>query len=282
MLLVKEAFAKALKSFEDKSILRPKFSIEIILAAILKVKRLDIYLYFLKELTVEEENLYNVYVKKRLTGEPIEYILGYVEFYDCILAITPKVLIPRIETEYLVSIIIKEMVGCDYTGKMVWDICCGSGCIGISLKKHLPTINVIMSDICQEALAVADNNCKKNGVQAVIRQGDMLMPFEGEKADFIICNPPYVSEEEYNVLSDEVKNFEPKKALIAGPRGLDFYDKLANNILKYLQPHGKVFLEIGYQQKEAVFELFKNGPWKRIEKIKDLSCHDRFFFLEVE
>jgi len=165
---------------------------------------------------------------------------------------------------------------------VVWDICTGSGCIGVSLKKKNPKAHVVLSDISPAALAVAKQNAMHNEIDVECRLGDLLEPFTGQKADIIVCNPPYISTVEYLDLDSCVKDYEPKLALVGGDHGGEFYKKMEESLENFLRPGGKVFFEIGYRQGNWIFELFSKSVWKQKMVIKDWSGHDRFFFLEIE
>ncbi|MBI3900732.1 MAG: peptide chain release factor N(5)-glutamine methyltransferase, partial [Chlamydiia bacterium] len=184
--------------------------------------------------------------------EPWEYILGEISFYDCRVRVDQRALIPRCETELLVDLIVKLT-----PQGTLWDLCTGSGCIGIALKKHLPHLDVSLSDLSSDALSLALENCQINQIDLPLYQGDLLTPFQGKKADYIVCNPPYVSEEEYLFLDLSVKAFEPKMALVAKNRGLFFYQRLAVEALDYLPSGGQNFLDIGHFQIKAVKEISK-------------------------
>ena len=123
-----------------------------------------------------------------------------------------------------------------------------------------------------EALALAAENARLNGVDVELRSGDLLAPFSGEKADFVVCNPPYVSEQEYAALSPSVADFEPKRALLGGAKGTEFYERLKRELPAYLNPGGKVFFEIGSGQGGALKKLFPKG-----ELESDWAGHPRFF-----
>lgn len=209
----------------------------------------------------------------RLLGEgmPLDYIIGHTPFLQCNLHVTDAVLIPRPETEQLASMVISYLQTIDTSGKVLWDLCTGSGALGIAIKKYIPSLNVFLSDISPEALRIAGINCKRNEVEATLVEGDLLEPFSGMQADFIVCNPPYVAEHEYESLERGVK-YEPKNALVGGEEGLDFYKRLALGIKK-----GCIWLEIGEGQGEAVQKIFGGGVVKN-----DFSGRQRFFFLEKE
>lgn len=239
---------------------------EEVLAHVLKLKRMDLYLQFDRPLIEGELAPIREAIKRCAKNEPLAYILGSVEFFGCQIQVTPSVLIPRPETEILVEKIAKEA-----KEGMLWDLCTGSGCIGIALKKANPSLEVVLSDVSADALAVASHNAKANGVEVTILQGDLLAPFAGKRADWIVCNPPYISEAEYATLDPSVKEFEPKLALLGGASGLEFYERLRREAARYLNPSGVLFCEIGAFQKEALQKLF---PGAQIQT--DWAGHNRY------
>lgn len=257
----------------------PKHEAENLLCDSLSISKTEIYSNPNRELTSEEFEHWSTYLKRRLSGEPLAYIHGEVEFYNCKIAVNSSVLIPRNETEQLVDRLIKEHSKNELS---VWDLCCGSGAIGIALKKQLPHWNVTLSDICPDALALARENAKTNAVDVEFIEGDLLQPFQGKKADLIVSNPPYIPEKDILELDKEVKDHEPIKALDGGGDGLDFYRRFAEISKMYLNPGGKLCLEIGYDQGEAVDELFKKAGWDRRRLERDWSGQNRFFFVENE
>lgn len=163
-----------------------------------------------------------------------------------------------------------------YKRKTLLDLCTGSGCMGIALKKRFPALNVYLSDISPEALAVARENAAANDVEVVCLQGDLFAPLDGIKVDYLVCNPPYIAEAEYEHLSREVKDFEPRLALVSGESGLEFYERLALELPGHLNLNARIFLEIGSNQGPAVIKLFSQPIWKDAALLKDWSGHDRF------
>ncbi|HLB52683.1 MAG TPA: peptide chain release factor N(5)-glutamine methyltransferase [Chlamydiales bacterium] len=224
-----------------------------------------------KELSLRSDR--QALLERGASGEPWEYILGNVAFYGCQIHVDRRTLIPRCETEWLVDRIAKE----NPKGAL-WDICTGSGCIGIALKKNFPYLEVSISDLSSDALSLALKNSQVNQVDISFYQGDFLTPFLGKKADWIVSNPPYVSEEEYLTLDLSVKEFEPKMALIAENEGLKFYQRFASEAPSFLHPGGHIFLEIGYQQGERVKKIFHTEKWRDQKVFQDLSGKDRFFY----
>lgn len=251
---------------------------EELLAVVLKCDRIGLYMQFDQPLLESEISLYREYIGRAAKHEPYEYILGYVTFFECTLKINDSVLIPRQETEILLDKVCQGLSG---EGVAVWDVCTGSGCLGIGLKKALPQHHVTLSDLSDDALKVAKENAASNGVEVDLLQGDLLEPFAGKKADVILCNPPYVTEKEYLGLDASVREYEPKMALIAGVTGLDFYRRLNEELPKFLNIGAKVFLEMGNAQGEQIKEIFSSPAWGKGEVIQDWSGHDRFFFLET-
>ncbi len=243
---------------------------EEVIADALCVKRLDLYLQFDRPLDEAElENCRKVIIR-RGEREPSQYIAGQVEFARVRLKVTSDVLIPRPETEVLVEMIAKTPL----EGRL-FDVCTGSGAIAIALKKRFPDLEVVASDLSPKALAVAKENALTAGVKIEFVQGDLLEPFVG-MCDYLVCNPPYLSEEEYNAVDLEVKH-EPKMALIAGKSGLEIYRRLdLKGIVRK-----KAWLEIGRGQGEAVKEIFQSKGYQ-CHFESDWSGHDRFFFLEMD
>ena len=246
-----------------------------LLAHVLGVSRVQIYMDFNRPLSEGELSRYRQGLRRLITKEPLQYILGEVEFFGCKIKVNTSVLIPRQETEILVDMISKELDALDLTDKILWDMCCGSGCIGISLKKRFPELSVVLSDISEDALSVARENIKINDVEVSVLSGDLLEPFYQKKAHFIVCNPPYVSEEEYDNLAPEVRDYEPRNALVAGKKGMEHYENLACNIKDYLHEDYRVWFEIGHNQGKDICDLFDTQG----VLLQDWSGNDRFFCL---
>lgn len=294
---IEEVLAFSKDYLEKAAVENPRYSAESIIAHALACNRLDIYLNYDRPLTTAELDKIRILLKRRRAKEPLQYLFEETEFFNCKLKITKDVLIPRPETEELVEFvyktIYKDLFGEEKNGskvfnkevtakKTLWDICTGSGCIAISLKKLFPSFEVNASDISIEALNIAKKNATINECGVDFRLGDLLLPFKNEKADYLICNPPYISEKEFSFLSDDVKNFEPKIALVAKEDGLEFYKRFADILPAFLTPKAKVFFEIGYGQGEMVKDIFVDRIWRSKKVYKDLSGKDRFFFLEIE
>lgn len=276
MKTISEVLQLSAKFLQDGGVERPRRIAEDLLAWILKMKRMDLYMQF--DRPVDEKELADLRepLKRCAKGEPIEYIFGEVEFAGCKIFVDKRVLIPRSETEILVERIIKTA-----KGSVIWDICTGSGCIGIALQKALGA-TVTMVDYSKEALEVAHRNALENGADVEILEGDLLAPVKGRKADLVVCNPPYISTTELLTLSSSVRDFEPMAALDGGVDGALFYERLAAELPFHLNPGAQVFLEIGSAQGALIEKIFHDGPWKHKSLEKDWAGHDRFFFLEMQ
>lgn len=216
-------------------------------------------------------------VQKRGNRCPTAYIHGKVHFLGIELQVSPEVLIPRQETE----IFVEKIIGYLQTHKekkIFYDVCCGSGCIGLSVKKHCPHVHVVLSDICSQALAVAKSNAKRNDLIVDFLCGDLFEPFR-IPADAFVCNPPYLSYKEFFKVDPEVRCHEPWKALVGGVSGLEFYHRIAEYIHKILVPGGVGWLEIGSNQGESIKKIFRDKGISGCV-FKDYAQLDRFFFLE--
>jgi release factor glutamine methyltransferase len=256
---------------------KPRRLAEDLLGFLLKLKRIELYMQIDRPLMEQELQTLRSLWKRAQKGEPVEYITGEVEFLDCRIEVDPRVLIPRPETEILADLIVKRA-----PSGQLWDLCCGSGCLGIALKKKIPSLEVTLSDLSFDALAVAQKNAEKNQVAVSFMQGDLLAPFLGRKADVVICNPPYISEEEYEQLDVSVKGFEPRLALVGGRKGTEMYERLARDLPPFLHPGAQVFFEIGFAQGEELKKIFNEPVWASRTLEKDWSGKDRFFFLEKQ
>ncbi len=282
MITIKEVLKKSEDFFQGKGIVNARRQAEEVIADVLDLPRIELYMQFDRPIEAEELDRCRSVIERRGKGEPNQYIRGFVEFHDCKIYVDPRVLIPRQETEVLVDLIAKDLENRDLQGKVLWDVCTGSGCIGISLKKKFPELDIVLSDLSQEALMLARQNAAANEVDVSFIEGDLLQPFSGKKADYVVCNPPYIANHEFDGLEREVRDFEPKQALISGQTGLEFYQRLSKELPDYLNPEAKAWFEIGEKQGKAVKTAFHASKWKKVEYQRDWSDNDRFFFLEIE
>lgn len=216
-------------------------------------------------------------IKRLENGEPVQYIVGNVDFYGYILNVNKDVLIPRRETEELVEEVIKRSKS--FNNPTIIDIGTGSGAIAISLSKEL-NCHVYASDISNKALMVAKENAIKNNANITFLQGDMLKPFIDNKikVDIIVSNPPYIKENEE--IEDIVKNNEPNIALYAKNNGLEFYESILKDANRVLKEKYLIAFEIGKTQGNDIKLLaHKYLGNVKVEIKKDLSLNDRFIFV---
>lgn len=282
MITIREVLVKSQTFLEGKGVSSPRRQAEEIVSLCLQKKRIDLYMEFDQPLAEKELVMIRQMLMRRAKKEPLQYIQGVVHFFHTKLQVNPSVLIPRQETELLVEKIYNELKQNPLKNKVLWDIGTGSGAIAISLKKALPDLTVIASDLSEDALQVAKANAQAENVKIKFFKGSLFEPFQGLKADFIVSNPPYISEDEFQLLEEEVKNYEPKISLVAGKSGLEVYQSIACVLKQYLNQPAKVWLEIGYSQGEAVKEIFKLNGFDKVDFEKDYSLNDRFFSLELE
>lgn len=274
MKTILEVLSASSDYLNKKNIESPRREAELLLADFLNVGRMDLYLDFERPLTEKELEGFRGRLKRRGEKEPGQYIHGFVKFYGLELKVSPDVLIPRPETEILVDKIVEKLEGQDLEGKQLLDLCTGSGCIGLALKKRFPLLNVSLSDVSEKALNIARENGKNLEVEYYL--GDLFSPLKGKKFDYIVCNPPYISQDEYDSLDSEVKDFEPKLALLAGGRGVEVYERIKEDLPSYLNPNGVVWFELGAFQGAALLKLFDGAALE-----KDWAGHDRFLCFSI-
>jgi release factor glutamine methyltransferase len=216
-------------------------------------------------------------VKRASEHEPVAYLVGKTEFYSLELIIRQGCLIPRPETEMLVQHAI-EFLRKREGQPSVLDLCTGSGCIAAAIARNVKDARITATDLSREALDIAAENCLKHQLSERITlvQGDLLSPVSPEPFDLIVSNPPYVSEAEYAALDKNVKDYEPRAALLAGPKGLDIYERVLLQVEPYLKPDAALMLEIGYLQGPDVLSLLEStGLFANIHTYKDMQNHDR-------
>lgn len=211
-------------------------------------------------------------VAQLATGLPAQYLLGYGWFDGLKISVNAATLIPRPETEELVSWISESYPA--ETPLRILDIGTGSGAIALALKQRFANSTVVATDISSAALKVAQANSDRLNLAVTFYQGDLwqALPTSEAKFDLIVSNPPYISEDEKNVMDYSVLNFEPQTALFADHQGLAIYERLAANVADYLKPNGRLFLEFGYQQATAIQAIFQATlPEHRVEVRRDLA-----------
>lgn len=262
--------------FKKKAIPDPRHSIEWLLAEVLDIKRLDLYLKFDRPLSAGELDELRPLVKRRARHEPLQYIIGYTEFMNARINVTPSVLIPRIETEQLVEIILDEYPE-EEEPRTVLDIGTGSGCIPIALKQERPEWTLHALDISEDALELACRNAENQECEINFEHGDILAWQEiGLDAtfDIIVSNPPYILPDEKESLEKQVVEHEPATALFT-----EDVTEMYTAIIKYaetnLVKNGDLFLELHELHAEQIRDLFDISRWKVFIE-KDYEGKKRF------
>jgi release factor glutamine methyltransferase len=200
--------------------------------------------------------------ERRKSGEPIAYIVGFKEFYSMQLAVNPAVLIPRPETELLVDLALQ------LSFSSVVDLGTGSGAIAIAIKHQRPEARVVATDFSAEALVVARRNAAKHGLEIDFRQGSWLEPLAGERFDLIVANPPYVAEGDHHLRQ---LGFEPEIAIVGGLDGLDGVREIAREASRHLLPGGRLLIEHGMGQEQAVRQVLDRAGLEDIGNWPDLA-----------
>jgi release factor glutamine methyltransferase len=241
-----------------------------ILEEVLNVKGPKLSLERFMVLTTHQEEVLNEYLQRLLKHEPVQYILGYAEFYGLKFKVSPAVLIPRPETEELVAWVLSDIK--TPTAKIL-DIGTGSGCIPVSLKVNMPGAIIDALDISTDALIIARENAVSNGVNVGFMQLDILKEVPAQQYDILISNPPYIGYDEKEKMNSNVLNYEPHLALFSGDPLL-FYKRIAEIAPALLKPKGTIYLEISEYRASEVANIFEVKGYKAFIK-KDMSGKER-------
>jgi release factor glutamine methyltransferase len=220
-------------------------------------------------------------IRRRTKREPLQHIIGNQEFWGLEFKVTPDVLIPRPETEFIIEAALAIVQDRNRPARII-DLCTGSGCIAVSLAKELTAAHVIATDASEKSLAVARENARNHSVADRIRflEGDLFEPLEEldirGQIDIIVSNPPYVRESDLPALQSEVKDYEPLMALIAGPEGTEMAREIIKHATEYLNKNGALIMEMGLGQAGALTRMTEaTGAYSKPEILKDLAGIDR-------
>jgi len=267
---IHEAINLATEALEDSGVPGARLDAERLLASELDKDRSFLLAHFqdlVSELSAER---FFSRIAERRRGKPLQYLLGCQEFHGLEFEVTPAVLIPRPETELVVEIAVERFSG----GNVILaDVGTGSGCIAVAMAVALPRAKVIATDLSEDALAVARRNAAHHQVAERIQFlcGDLLLPLNPlgmeKKLDCVLSNPPYVAERDLPTLQREVRDWEPRLALVSGDTGLEIYQRLLPQTLRFLKPGGLLIMEIGYNMQREITALF-DAAW-RLEEIRD-------------
>lgn len=261
--------------FEEKGIESSRLNAELLLAHVLKCKRLDLYLMFERPLSEEETQNYREFIARRGKFEPLQYILGEVDFYDLKLKVNKNVLIPRPETELLVEKAIEISSMNDI--RRIFDIGTGSGNIAIALAKNLNGVKLTSIDQSEEAIKVAKENAGLNDVIDKIEflHSDIEKYQSGEKFDLIISNPPYVSKEDYSTLQKEILEYEPIESVTDNSDGYKYYRMISERAKEMLADGGYILFEMAEGQSEKIKNILQENSFTEINIVKDYQNIDR-------
>lgn len=298
---IKELIVKGMQNLKENQIEDSNMKARILMQYITQKSREQLVLDMNEEISQEKEMIYFKYLQELIKGKPLQYITHHQEFMGLDFYVDENVLIPQPDTEVLVEetmkiIEIKRKTTEVTKNKMnqeksetnhiikILDLCTGSGAIAISLAKYLQNnaiekdIKIIGIDISKQALEIAKKNAKMNEVEVKLILSDMFKQIKDDKKmifDIIVSNPPYIETNAINTLSKEVQN-EPHIALDGGEDGLEFYKIIANEGYKFLKKDGYILVEIGYNQRKNVTELFEEEKqYDTISCIKDFTENDR-------
>ena len=283
-ILVKEGEYQLSKAF----CMDPKIDAQELYCYLTGLDKVSLFLKAEEEVDLETEEKYMELIRKRAERIPLQHITGVQEFMGYTFRVNPHVLIPRQDTETLVTEAAKTIQSTPreklsffekLKGRKEWDVldlCCGSGAVGISLAKICSNVKVTATDISAEAVETAEANAEDLRVKVRFLTGDMFEPVKGRKFDMIVSNPPYIRTNMISILQEEVKDHEPLNALDGGRDGLDFYRTIVEKAADFLKPEGFLLMEIGHDQGEDLRKMLKDsGKYSPAAVIKDLPGRDR-------
>jgi release factor glutamine methyltransferase len=260
----------------------PRLDAEVLLAFARGCNRIELYTAFSEEPEEPIKAKFRELIKRRASGEPVAYLVGMKEFYSLAFQVSKDCLVPRSETEHVVIECLdraKKILAEDPTRSLkIVDVCTGSGCIAISIAKHLRRCTVTAIDISPAALAMADLNVQQHQLQDRIStiESDLLSSTEAGSVDFVVSNPPYISESEYGQLDKTVRDYEPRMALVSGVTGMEIIERLAVQAFEKLVTGGWFICELSPMIADTVAErLGQLSPWKGISIVKDLAGKKR-------
>ena len=233
-----------------------------------------------EQLSKENEEKYFSLIEKHIKEDmPLSHLVGFEYFYDRKFKVTKDVLSPRMETEELIYKVIEYVKATNKNNLKILDLCTGSGIIAITLKKELDriTIDVVASDISEEAIEVAKENAQSHDATIKFIKSDIFNNID-DKFDIIVSNPPYIDRKDEVTMQDNVLKYDPHLALFAEEEGMYFYRNIVEQSANYLNENGVIFFEIGYDQKNKIIELADMNGY-HAEVYKDINCRYRMAFL---
>jgi release factor glutamine methyltransferase len=265
---VLEVIQRSTEFLKNKGVDSPRLQTELLLAHLLNLPRMQLYLNFERKLSETEVDKFRELIKQRGQREPLQHIVGSTSFCGLELIVNRHVLIPRHETELLAekgwTFLNSSPSTINHQLSTALDLGTGSGCLAIALAVHCPAAQLFATDISPESLEVARQNAARHNVLDRISflQSDAFAALESSRPfDLIISNPPYIPTDQIPSLQIEVRDHDPRQALDGGPDGLAFYRRIAAEGLPFLKAGGKIMLEFGDGQAQAVREIFESQKW---------------------
>ena len=274
-MTVLEAIQKSADFLGKKGVESSRLNAELLLAHQLKLPRMKLYLNFERVLNAAETDGYRELVKRRGLREPLQHITGSTSFCGCEISVSRHALVPRPETELLAELGWQFLATCNLQPATALDFGTGTGCIAIALAVKSPDAKIFALDLSADALALAKQNAANNKAAERIEffQGDGFAALSGgARFDLIISNPPYIASAEIATLEPEVKDFDPLAALDGGVDGLVFYRRLAKESAAFLKPDGKIMVEFGDDQADAIKKIFESEMWI-VEAVQEDYSH---------
>ena len=258
----------------------PRTDAEELLGRLLEVTRSQLHLERGRALTPRQRERLEGWIERRVEGEPVQYITGRAAFRDLDLAVTPAVLIPRPETEWLVEAVLEVLrtQAPHWTAPRVLDLGTGSGAIGLSIAMEWPAAQVTATDASHAALEVARANAAALGIAGRVRllAGDWFGAVGDERFEVVVSNPPYVADREADRLPGDVRDHEPRQALFSGPTGLEALEEIAAHAPRHLVPDGLLALELAEMRaRDVAARLGEDREWRGIEVRDDLAGRPR-------
>lgn len=267
-----EILQEMIKELESVDIESAVYDSRVLLEWTLGIDRSEFYMNPMKELTTEELIRLRQVTAQRKSHEPLQYIMKEAEFMGYSFYVDENVLIPRFDTECLVEHVVQQLAG---ENVELLDLCCGSGCIGLSIKKIRPQTRVTLSDLSQGALTVTRKNAKRLEADVEVMASDLFEALNGRKFDVIVSNPPYIPTRVIEGLMPEVREHEPMMALDGTEDGLWFYRRITQQALSHLTKGGLLSFEIGAEQGESVSGMMREAGFQDVIVKKDLAGLDR-------
>ena len=283
MLTILEVVRKTADFFAAKGIESPRLNAELLAGHALGLARMQLYLQFERTLSDAEAEKIRSLVRRRAQREPLQYLIGHVEFSGLTLKVDRRALIPRPETEYLVETIVGRRA--DSPPGSILDLGTGTGAIALALAGKWPEAAMTATDSGQEALELARENALAAGLEARVSflKSDWFAGIEPDaRFELIIANPPYLSAAEFAVCAPELREHEPAAALVAGEDGIADIRSILRAAPAHLAPGGLLALETGMDQHARLSPIAAEYGWSRTESLPDLSGRPRYFFASME